>query len=64
MVAGLAIITTSETGCAEVVGDAALLVAPRDADGLRNALIRLMSHPALRAQLGRAARARVERDFT
>ena len=64
MVAGLAIITTTETGCAEVVGDAALLVAPRDADGLRDALARLMSAPALRTQLGRAARARVERHFT
>ena len=64
MVAGLPIITTRETGCEEVVGEAALLVEPRNADQLRAALVRLMGDPALRKQLGAAGRTRVETHFT
>ena len=63
MLAGLPIITTQGTGCEEVVGDAALLVAARDAGQLRDALVRLMGDPELRRQLGAAARARVEAHF-
>jgi glycosyltransferase involved in cell wall biosynthesis len=64
MVAGLPIITTLGTGCEEVVGEAALLVAARNPDQLREALVRLMSDSGLREQLGAAARARVEAHFT
>jgi glycosyltransferase involved in cell wall biosynthesis len=59
MIAGAAIITTSGTGCAEVVGDAALLVPPKDPEAIRAALDRLIADPALVARLGIAARERV-----
>jgi glycosyltransferase involved in cell wall biosynthesis len=64
MTAGLAIITTRDTGCAEVVGDAALLVPPRDPDAIRSALKELVRNPEIRADLGRRARERVERCFS
>lgn len=59
MIAGAAIITTSGTGCAEVVGDAALLVPPKDPEAIRAALDKLIADPVLVAHLGAAARARV-----
>ncbi|MGH7563458.1 MAG: glycosyltransferase family 4 protein, partial [Gemmatimonadota bacterium] len=64
MSAGSAIITTKGTGCAEVVGDTALLVEPRDAAGIREALTRLVADPELCRRMGAAARARVEENFT
>jgi glycosyltransferase involved in cell wall biosynthesis len=63
MSAGLAIVTTQGTGCAEVVGEAALLVPPKDVDALRAALVRLICNPDLRASLGAAARRRVVENF-
>jgi len=63
MASGAAIITTSGTGCAEVVGDAALLVPPRDADALRAALDKLNRDPELVERLGQAARERVVKRF-
>jgi glycosyltransferase involved in cell wall biosynthesis len=64
MRAGLAIVTTRGTGCAEVVGDAALLVEPRDVAGLRAAMNRVATDRALRESLGTAARARIESNFS
>jgi glycosyltransferase involved in cell wall biosynthesis len=64
MAAGLAIVTTRGTGCAEVVGDAALLVPPNDVPALRAAMCRLLEDPALRARLGEAARRRVAAEFS
>ncbi len=64
MSAGSAIITTKGTGCAEVVGDTALLVEPRDAAGIREALTRLVADPELCRRMGAAARARLEENFT
>jgi glycosyltransferase involved in cell wall biosynthesis len=64
MAAGLAIITTEGTGCAEVVGDTALLVPPRDPPAISRALHRLINEPGLRRRLGAAARRRVEEQFT
>jgi glycosyltransferase involved in cell wall biosynthesis len=63
MAAGLAIITTSGTGCAEVVGPTAILVPPRDPAGIRAAIERLSAEPALCDELGRAAHARVHGVF-
>jgi glycosyltransferase involved in cell wall biosynthesis len=63
MGAGLAIITTSGTGCAEVVGPAALLVPPRNAAKIRAAIEQLSAEPAYCDELGRAARARVQDMF-
>lgn len=59
MAAGLAIITTRGTGCAEVVGDAALLVEPRDAVDIRSKLDDLIAAPELIQQLGASARSRL-----
>jgi glycosyltransferase involved in cell wall biosynthesis len=63
MIAGTAIVTTEGTGCAEVVGDSALLVPVRDANAIRDAIDRLAKDPALVARLGRAARERVVNNF-
>ncbi|MFO7685975.1 MAG: glycosyltransferase family 4 protein [Desulfobacterales bacterium] len=64
MAAGLAIITTRNTGCAELVGDAAILVAPHDAPAIRAALMELVSCPKLIETLGKAARARLESTYS
>lgn len=64
MVAGNAIITTRNTGCAEVVGDAALLVEPNNVEELKNAYQKLMVDDVLREKLGKMARHRVENLFS
>jgi glycosyltransferase involved in cell wall biosynthesis len=64
MAAGMAIITTKDTGCAEVVGDTALLVESRNSVAIREALVRLMSNPGLCKGLGQAARIRLENNFS
>jgi glycosyltransferase involved in cell wall biosynthesis len=63
MAAGMAIITTKNTGCAEVVGDAALLVNPRDSISIRRALMKVINDTELCTQLGNAARKRLEEKF-
>jgi glycosyltransferase involved in cell wall biosynthesis len=63
MSAGCAIITTRDTGCAEVVGDAALLVPPRDPNAIAEALSRLVEDPGLSAALSCAARTRLVARF-
>ena len=63
MSAGTAIITTKGTGCAEVVGDTALLVEPRDTAAIRDALERLVGDSELCRRMGAAARARLEANF-
>ena len=45
-------------------GETGLIVEPGDAEGLAAALARLLGDDALAARLGRAGRARVEREFT
>jgi glycosyltransferase involved in cell wall biosynthesis len=44
MSSGCAVVTTTTPGCAEVVGDAGILVDPKDVGGLRRALDRLIDH--------------------
>jgi glycosyltransferase involved in cell wall biosynthesis len=63
MIAGLAIITTNDTGCAEVVGNNAVLVSPKDSSAIRNALLKLINSPDLCYRLGRTARIRAEELF-
>jgi glycosyltransferase involved in cell wall biosynthesis len=63
MIAGAAIITTKDTGCAEVVADSALTVPVRDADAIRAAILKLSADPELAARLGTAARERVVKNF-
>lgn len=64
MAAGLAIVTTRGTGCAEVVGDAAMLVEPRDSEGIRQSLETLVARPDLIEALGVRARCRLEERFS
>ncbi len=59
MAAGMAIITTKGTGCAEVVKDKALLVEPKNPEAIREALLKLTQNPELCHDLGNAARKRI-----
>jgi glycosyltransferase involved in cell wall biosynthesis len=56
---GCAIITADVSGMPEVVGNAGILVPPRDVPALRDALARLMQDADLRAELSARARARI-----
>jgi len=64
MIAGLAIITTNDTGCAEVVGDGAILVKSKDSSAIKEALIKLIDDPDLCTKLGKIARTRAEELFS
>lgn len=64
MASGMAIITTSESGCSEVVGQAALKVNPEDTDNIRVCLLKLGNDPNLCKELGMQARRRFENHFT
>jgi glycosyltransferase involved in cell wall biosynthesis len=59
-----AIITTKGTGCAEVVGDTAVLVEPRNSKMVRSALEKLTGDTNLCFKLGKAARRRVMTNFS
>jgi glycosyltransferase involved in cell wall biosynthesis len=61
----LPIVATAVPGCVDAVvdGETGLLVPPRDAAALRDALDRYLADTALRARHGEAARRRVLRDF-
>ena len=64
MSAGMAIITTNAGGCPEVVGDAALLVRPRDPVGIRNDLLKLIHDDKLRKNLSDEVLKRVTDKFS
>lgn len=61
MNAGNAIITTNVTGIPEVVGDAALLVNPRDPDGIKRSLEVFMSNDILRKDYAEKAKERAKK---
>jgi len=63
MAAGMAIITTEGTGCAEVVGEAALFIKARDSESIKAALQRLIMDDEYCTTLGRNARKRLEAHF-
>jgi colanic acid/amylovoran biosynthesis glycosyltransferase len=65
MACGLPVVTTSAGGMGEAVRDGVegFLVPPYDAPAIADALDCLWRAPALRARMGAAGRARVERDF-
>ena len=59
-------VVASDTGaCGELIdaGRTGELVQPQDPQGLADAIIRLLDQPALREQMGRAARQRAETEF-
>ena len=64
MIAGLAIITTNDSGCAEVVGDGAILVKSKDPVAIKDALMKLINDPMLCNKLGKTARKRAEEFFS
>lgn len=63
MACGLPVVSTDVPGCREAVqpGVTGLLVPPRDAGALAQALARLAEAPGERAAMGQAARTRAER---
>jgi glycosyltransferase involved in cell wall biosynthesis len=63
MAAGMAIITTRDTGCEEVVGETAILVRPKEPRELRDALLDLTSDNNLCFRLGTGARHRIKEQF-
>jgi len=64
MDAGLAIITTKNTGCEEVVGNTALLVNPGNVDELRKAILELVSSPIKCSAYGKMAQKRIDHKFS
>jgi glycosyltransferase involved in cell wall biosynthesis len=61
MAAGAPIITSNVSSLPEVAGDTALLIDPRSEAALREALLRLLTNPAERADLAARARLRADR---
>ena len=59
MAAGVPVIAGTAGSMPEVAGDAAVLVDPHDIDAIADALVRVVSDPALRTALVEAGRARV-----
>ena len=66
MACGLPAVTTRVGGLADYVrdGENAAVIAPRDTEGLANAIRDLVDSPALAARLGTAARATAVRQFS
>jgi glycosyltransferase involved in cell wall biosynthesis len=58
MAQGAPVVTSAGTATAEVAGDDALVVDPRDHEAIGAALARLLDDPALAADLGRRGRVR------
>ena len=58
MACGVAVVCSDATALPEVVGDAAVMVNPKDADAMADAIVRLTDDPALRADLAVRGRAR------
>ena len=66
MACGRPVIGSAVGGITFTIADGATgyLVPPRDPGALADRLLHLLTRPALRERMGRAARARVEREFT
>jgi glycosyltransferase involved in cell wall biosynthesis len=64
MLSGLAIITTNDNGCAEVVGDSAILIESKSSKAIKDSLLRLINDTKLTRDLQLAARKRVVDKFS
>ena len=64
MAAEMAVVTSKDSACPEVVGNAGILVPPKDAAVIKSALEMLMKNPKKIAALGKRARKRVLENFT
>lgn len=64
MAAEMAVITSNDSACPEVVGNAGILVPPKDSASIAKALKELIEKPARITTLGKAARKRVLDKFT
>lgn len=64
MACGRTVVCTNVGGVSEAVGDAGIVVAPRDVAGVADACVALLSDDARRKRLGAAARERVLAQFT
>jgi len=60
MSAGCAIITSTAGGCPEVIGEAGVLIEPKNAVVIGNAIVGLVQSPEKRAELSQAALVRVQ----
>ncbi|HXW81014.1 MAG TPA: GT4 family glycosyltransferase PelF [Acidimicrobiales bacterium] len=58
------VVATDVGGVSEAIGDAGILVPPRDHSAVAAACVRLLLHPSERRALGTAARNRVLQQFT
>ena len=58
------VVATDVGGVPEAIGDAGILVPPRDPSAIAAACLRLLRHPSERRALGAAARSRVLQHFT
>jgi glycosyltransferase involved in cell wall biosynthesis len=63
MASGTPVVTSNVSSLPEVTGDAAILVNPYDVDSIVDGMRRVLSDPALAAELGRRGRARA-REFS
>ena len=65
MASGVPVVASRISGIPELVedGESGLLVEPRDAEGLANALERLLGDEGLRRRLGAAGRIKVQQEF-
>ena len=64
MACGVPVISTTGGALPEVVGDAGILVPPRDHPALARAITDLLDHPERAADLGRRGYQRVLKHFT
>jgi glycosyltransferase involved in cell wall biosynthesis len=64
--AGRPMVTTDVSGCRDVVrhDDNGLLIPPRDAPALADAIAEILSNPSRRAAMGRRSRVRAEQEFS
>ena len=58
------VVATDVGGVSEAIGEAGILVPPRDASAVAAACVRLLLHPGERRAMGDAARKRVLQHFT